>query len=493
MRIAIPLSFSLLLAALPAAAVDHLTVLGDSLTKEYEITYPGLPGLVEGIDSTNPGARNWAEILHTFRNASFDSGQFRNSILNRWTDMRLLGHEYNWAIPGAGARTIRNLLLDPNGSEIGSDSDVQQLAIFAPDWRQTGARMAAQITATSAAAVIWCGGNDLRYGNTDPAAQAGGEAIRYETIYEGDGTGAGNPQPLMNSMKASIQAIAQFVKTANPTLPIAICAVPHVGCAPEVKAQWPTDSVRTGRITTALDTLNAELKTWTENTLGGAWVDTYTLTKSLIDQNFTLAGVSFINGPDTKTASDPTPAHNRYLFAHDGFHPTSTPQAVIAQKVQAALAVKYPAKFGASPPLTDRELLVTVLGIPANTGYNEFMEAGTVPVAQRGPALDPDGDGLTNLVEFALAGNAPNSAVTTLPVSGVEGSGATQALTLTWMPRFPANAYASIACQQSSALATWTDVPAAQITANANGSVTARVPHSGPGRLFLRLKVTETP
>ena len=106
MRSVLPLT--LLLLALPAAAVEHLTVIGDSLTKEYEITFPGLPVVgVPGIDATNPGARNWAEILHARRNAHFDSGLFRNSLFNRWTDLRLLGHEYNWAIPGATARTLR--------------------------------------------------------------------------------------------------------------------------------------------------------------------------------------------------------------------------------------------------------------------------------------------------------------------------------------------------------------------------------------------------
>ena len=495
MRPAIPLSICFLSAVLPAAAVDHLTVLGDSLTKEYQVTYPGLPPLVEGIDATNPGARNWAEILNNFRNANFDSGEFKNAaFVNMWKDMRLLGHEYNWAVPGATARTIRNLLTDPNGTEIGNDADFTQLKNFAQEWQQTGPRLTAQVSTTSAAAVIWCGGNDLRFGTTDPAATVSGEAIRYETIYNGDGTGAGNPAPLMNSIKASVQTIAQYVKTANPSLPIVVCAVPHVGCTPEVKGLWPTDPVRTGRITTALETLNADLKTWTETTLGGAWVDTYGMTKDLIDHGFTLGGVTFINGSDVKTAGDPVSAHNRYVFSHDGFHPTSTLQAVVAQKIQAALAVKYPAKFGASTPLTDREVLSSVLTIPVNTGYNEFMSASGAPVALQGADLDADGDGLANIVEFALAGNAAYSAsAPALPVSSLDNSGQTPTLVMTWIPRYASNVFAAITCQQSSALNLWTDVPAGQISANPDGSVTARVPRPASGPLFLRLKVTSTP
>ncbi len=491
----LPPLFLSLLFVLPAVAVDHLTVVGDSLTKEYEVTFPGLPGLVEGIDATNPGARNWAEILHTYRNGAFDSGVFKNSLFtNRWTDLRLLGHEYNWAVPGATARTIRNFLLDPNGTEITGDTDFATLAVFAPNWKQTGTLLSAQVSSTSTAAIIWCGGNDLRFGSTDPAAMVNGEAIRYETIYTGNGTGAGNPQPLMDSMKASIQAIAQYVRAANPTLPIAVCAVPHVGCTPDVQSQWPTDATRTGRITTALDTLNADLKTWTEGTLGGAWIDTYSVTKDLITKSPVIGGVTFINGSDEKTASDPTSAHNRYVFSHDGFHPTTTMHAVIAQKVITALAAKYPAKFGTVAPLTDREILATVLGIPVNTGFNEFMATSGAPAGARGPEQDADGDGLTNLVEFALAGNNPYAEGSlVLPVSGRETVAGNEVLTLKWTPRFASNVYASLVCQSSADLSTWTDVPAGQVTANADSSMTARVPQPAAGPLFLRVKVTSTP
>lgn len=483
-----------LLLASPVPAAIQLTVVGDSLTKEYEISFPGVPlAGVAGIDPTNPGARNWAEILHARRGDFFHSGSFRNSLLNRWSDLRLLGHEYNWAVPGATARAIRNLITGQNLEEITSDGDFSTFISFAPDWDKTSERMLAQVQASSGAVVIWCGGNDLRFGNDDPATFVNGSPITYQSIYDGDGTGRGDPQPLMNSLKASIQEIAQKIRQASATVPIAICSVPHVGIAPIVKASAPTDAARTGRITTALQALNGELKTWTENTLGGAWVDLHPLTAPLLDApTVEFGGVTFYNASDTQPASAPASAHNRFLFSHDGFHPGTALQSLVALAVEEALREKFPATFGASAPLTAREVVSSVLSLPANIGFLEFMETSGAPADQRGPSADPDQDGLDNLAEFALAGNIafPGGAVVA-PAAGYDAGA--QALTLTWTPRSPDNAYCAITCEHSTTAASWSGVPASQITANADGSWTARVPADGPGPKFMRLKITAAP
>lgn len=468
----------------------RITVIGDSLTKEYQITFPGLPGLIAGIDALNPAARNWAEILHERRNADFDSGTFKNSLFNLWTDLRLLGHEYNWAVPGATARSISLLSQNPDDPELLTEPNFATFTSYASDWKETPARISAQVQSGSSAAVIWCGGNDLRYGNTDPNARIGATRITYETIYEGDGTGTGEARRLTDSILAGIQSTALFLRSANPNLPIAICAVPHIGTAPEVKAQWPTDPVRTARITEALDLLNSDLKAWTEGTLGAAWVDTYTEPKALLTGTMEIGGVSFINASDAVATANPASAHNRYLFSHDGFHPGTPVQARIAQMVQASLKATYPEVFGASPDITDREVIVNILGLAASSGFDEFMVASGAPAGQRGPDKDPDGDGLKNILEFALAGNNPmNSGIRNLPVAGESGGAAT----LTWMPRFDSNIFASVVCQQSTTLGSWTDVPAAQTTVNPDGSVTAAVTPPPGGTIFLRLRVDTTP
>ena len=99
MKSAFPVALIVLAAA--TARAQFLTVIGDSLTKEFEVTFPGVPGLVTGFDPAHPGARTWSEILHSRRPAHFSSGIFRNNLFNPWSDLRLLGHEYNWAVPGA--------------------------------------------------------------------------------------------------------------------------------------------------------------------------------------------------------------------------------------------------------------------------------------------------------------------------------------------------------------------------------------------------------
>ena len=190
--------------------------------------------------------------------------------------------------------------------------------------------------------------------------------------------------------------------------------------------------------------------------------------------------------PPTRPLADPVAVHNNYLFSHDGFHPTSTMQARIAQVIHAALQAKYPAKFAASPGLSDREILVDVLGLSVSKGYDEYMAAAGVPAADRDPDKDPDSDGLDNIVEWILAGNDPLSGASpALPRPGYDaGAGA---LTLTWLPRYASAVYAPVTCQQSGNLTDWTDVPAAQITTSADGTVTARVPATT--RTFLRLHV----
>ena len=477
-----------------SARAARLTVIGDSLTKEYAITFPGLvaPPFVNipGIDPLNPSARNWAEILDEQRHAHFDSGLLRGSLFDRWSDLRLLGHEHNWAVPGATSRTIALVLTNPNSTELTSDPDFTTITNFAADWRLSGPRMIAQVQTEAAAAVIWCGGNDLRYGSTDPAARVGGTPITYGTIHAGNGTGLGDPLPLMNSIRDNIRTAALHIRSNAPTRPIAVCAVPHIGCSPIVKSLFPTDPVRTGRITAALDALNAELRTWSETTLGGIWIDVYAPTKALIDGTLTIGGVPFLNASDTVTSPTPASAHNVFLFSRDGFHPNTPIQAWVAQQVQASLTARYPAIYGNSEPLTDRDLITTVLGLSPSRGFDLFVENAGVPAGQRGPFDDPDGDRLANLMEFALGGHDPMSAAAT---AGLVPGSLPGTATLTWRPRFASNIYARLVCQQSTDLAVWTEVPDAALATAPDGSVTATVPVPPGGARFLRLRAIPQP
>ena len=72
-------------------AGEKVLVTGDSLTKEYRSEFPALY-------PSNPAAweaRNWIEILDARRHDHFDLGSW-----SVYPDLRLTGHEFNWAKPG---------------------------------------------------------------------------------------------------------------------------------------------------------------------------------------------------------------------------------------------------------------------------------------------------------------------------------------------------------------------------------------------------------
>ena len=89
---------ALIFNPLIAFSAQQCLVIGDSLTKEYEVEFPILyPGNRDAWDS-----RNWIEILHQERNSWFDLGSW-----SAYYDYRIVGHKYNWAFPGATTAEIR--------------------------------------------------------------------------------------------------------------------------------------------------------------------------------------------------------------------------------------------------------------------------------------------------------------------------------------------------------------------------------------------------
>ncbi len=111
-----------------------------------------------------------------------------------------------------------------------------------------------------------------------------------------------------------------------------------------------------------------------------------------------------------------------------------------------------------------------------------FARDGSGPGANTG---DPDGDGVNNLLEYAL-GREPQSPDSAPPTSGsLDGSGR---LTLTFFrARSPANVTYTV--QASGDLATWTDLAVNPGSVGQNVSVPDNAPAVTPRR-FLRLKVS---
>ena len=142
-------------------------------------------------------------------------------------------------------------------------------------------------------------------------------------------------------------------------------------------------------------------------------------------------------------------------------------------------------------PATPVDLSFTVID-----AWTAFLDNAAVPSAQRSADADPDGDGLVNLLEYALGLDpmvADRAGLPTVQVS--EGN-----LTLTYR-RAVATSGLTYSAQTTSDLtnaASWTATGVTQGTPDVNGNVTARVPlgsgvGNGSGPRFLRLSVSLEP
>lgn len=427
-RLCLPILLATL--CLPAKAAQCL-VIGDSLTKEYEVEFPALfPANPASWDS-----RNWIEILHERRNAWFDLGEFRG-----YPDPRLTGHEHNWAFPGATTTEIRTQL-----SRIQNFWWIMELE--------------GQIEDAAERIVIFAGGNDVD--------------SYYGQIYNG-----ASATTYINQTRDNLQWIVNYVRGVKSSLPIVLVSVPHLGCAPDVQRQYPTDPVKTARVTAALDSLNAQLATFAQSKGIGFVPGVYQFTKDIINGPFRIGGIDFYKEADP----DSRP---RYAFSGDGFHPATGAHGKIAQMVIEAFRAKYPATQ--ITPLTDREIVSNILGLDADIPFKEWIATQGITNGQTAPQDDPDGDGLTNAVEFALEGASASVATPSLVLPQVENDSVPRQLAWTYRLRPLAAEWAPPRLQQSVNLVNWTDLSLSAITTNPDGSQTARLPLIGRG--FMRLKV----
>ena len=413
------------------AMAANLMIIGDSLSKEYAYEFLGIGG-----NASAAHVRNWCEILHERRNSEFSFGS--SGIFADW---RLTGHEYNWSIPGAFASEWRSRI--SNGS-VALDDLGSQL---------TGGEVDR--------VVIWLGGNDIR--------------SRYGDFYDGGSTTA-----WVNQVASDIEYVLNFVLTKNPTVQVVLVPVPHVGCTPSKSEAHPYNATKTGRITTALDALNGRLQK-TASQRGVGWADTYAITKELLTANQWSIG-GYIVEKRTSSGGDPDA-----LFLGDGFHPNWPIQAVFAQRILDAFNERYKSRL---PRLTNREIVANVLEEDADLSLGSWAGSYGIATSDRGSADDPDGDGVKNLVEFALDLDPSREDISLLPKPYVATLNSLDYLSLTWQPRdLSNNTYVRITPQESSLLSGWTDIPTASIAQGANGQRTVRKLLKSAPRIFLRLKI----
>ncbi len=291
------------------AATQECLVFGDSLSKEYQVEFPAL--YPKNPDAWN--ARNWIEILDAHRNAWFDLGKFEV-----FDDPRLIGHQYDWAFPGA-----------QTGEICGQLASRSWLDAY---WQST---LRSELKSNVTRVVIFAGGDDvLSY---------------YGDIYNGK-----SPTLDINGTRDNLMWLVDYVRSVRTSLQIVLVAVPHLGCSPKIQASYPTDSLKTGRVTAALDSLNAQLAALAKTRGIGFAGGVYDFTKSLISSDFVIGGVTIIKKADAN-------ARNTYAFSGDGFHPGTSAQARVAQIILDTFRSKWLSP--AIPALTDSEILSKVLDI----------------------------------------------------------------------------------------------------------------------------------
>lgn len=147
---------------------------------------------------------------------------------------------------------------------------------------------------------------------------------------------------------------------------------------------------------------------------------------------------------------------------------------------------KLPSGLG-SCLLTVTSATVTLSDFTSST-LNNFLATAGVPAASRAYDQDPDGDGITNLMEYALGLNPMSADVGGLPTMQASGGN----LTLTYHKARNDVVYEAITTTTLSDPGSWTTTGVTQGTANGSGMVTASVPLTG-GKAFLRLRVNYAP
>jgi lysophospholipase L1-like esterase len=321
------------------AAAEKVLIIGDSLSKEYEIEWLGIGG-----DFWALPVKNWTEILDDRRGDWFEYG---NS--GSFADWRLAGHECNWSIPGSETPDWRALLRIP-------PTDLTR-----------------QLKQEVKRAVVFLGGNDVR--------------VKYSDLYQG--------KPAADWIRTTAENIGfvlDFVRKTNPALPVVLVNVPHLGCAPSIDADHPYDPVKTARVTTALTELNARLAAMARDR-GVAFADVYSMTLELV-----TAPRWVISGWKVEKTSSGSGAPQA-LFLGDGFHPNMPAQAVFAQRIVDAFNDRYGPGI---PRLGSREILVDVLKVNAGLTLAKWAQNSGIPSADRGARDDPDHDGIPNLLEYTL-------------------------------------------------------------------------------------------
>ena len=434
--------------AASVSAVNVVTI-GDSLTAEYDVI-PDVPGFddlpTDYAKVTVAGweAMSWVEVAGRVRGRYFNFGQWK-TLSDPWAPPRLSGYEYNWAVPGVDAGQYEDFVT----------SSIFENALFYAA-RQP---LEGQLASRAQRVVIWLGGNDFR-GN-------------YGFLYDG-----GSTTSLIDGLIDDLGKIIDFVRRQNANVQIVIGNVPDLGATPTKKAAHP-DPAKRARVTAATAAANARIDALAANK-GVVVADTYSVTAALVQGlPVYFGGVQILND---KNADN----HPRFAFARDGLHPNTALQILNVRAIVRAFNRGYGAGI---PSITDAEAL-QVLGVEADQPFFDWL--GRLGIADKSFQADADGDGLTQLAEFAFGLDPRKTDANLLPVTvGGRVPGFSGSVSIRFTPRADRARYVTVRAQYSADGVTWSGIPSEQVVANGDGSFTAAVPPGGP--VHLRLRVVTIP
>ncbi len=388
-RCSLPLA--LLIGTSPLSPALPTVALGDSLTFAYEASFGfeiNIPFQGSIGDGFGPEVRNWMEILRdpAYRGDRFDFGdrdEINISIPFLLNETLLFRHGFNWSIPGLRVGELRAFMegdftFEDLLSSVPEFATLIEFSDLDPETAFDLADLEDQIRDSAGRLVFFIGGNDLRGA--------------YGAIY-----GGGDPEDFISGYIADASAILERVQELNPSLPVVVVNVPHIGITPDVKSVFPTDEVATGRVTAAVRELNRRLEGLADE-LGYGYADVFTPTLPLLgDAPYSIQGIAFANEGSVSGDLD-------FIWLNGeisaNFHPNTHGQAVIANAVIDAFNARYDTGIA---PLTATEILGGLLGRSAAEIDMPFGNwAASYGLPGLSPDEDADGDGIPAGVEFAL-------------------------------------------------------------------------------------------
>ncbi len=435
-------------APLPVLAGGKtILAIGDSMSEEYAFELP-FSAPVSRPATANTG--NWLEILSQRRASGsgedwFFFGSYQSTLFS-YADLRNAGFASNFGVP---TFTTADWL------------EVRHSTGFFPLlYRGTREEIGDQLPWVSAV-VIFLGGNDLKNDYTE---------LFNDTL----------PASFYTGIVDRIFELHAWLVILDPDVKTVICTVPDVGVVPSV-FQTYNDTVKRAGARARIAAMNADLKSRAAAVPGVEVADIHALTLRIEDEIPIK-----INGTPFTIEGDPENPPDR-LFCRDDFHPSTSAQALIANRILLALNRLLGTDVA---PLSNREILGNVLGLDPDQPYLDWIATQNVAELENAMHDNPDADAFDNLAEFAFGLRAGT------PDPGLPGGLSTPPeglrLGITWRPDPDADGYLAIGAEQSADLLDWTPLAPADIVPLGDGRHRASVPALAP-RTFLRATVRLAP